>query len=125
MYPHRCVCRTRGDEVGGLRVQDIHPETYKIHVRQNATTMSEGRAIGELKTRSSRRSLKVACSLAAEIAEYIAANPPREDGLIFRTRRGGYITSWTLSRATQKAAKLAVMRTRSASTTCVTPARPS
>ena len=100
----------RGGEVGGLRVQDIDPEACKIHVRQNATTTSEGRAIGELKTRSSRRSLKVACSLTAEIAEYIAANPPCEDGLIFRTRRGGYVTSWTLSHATQSAAKRAGMR---------------
>lgn len=102
----------RGGEVGGLRVQDIEQkgDVCKIHVRQNATTTSAGRSIGELKTRSSRRTLTVPCSLAEEIADYIAANPPREDGLIFRTDQGGYVTSWTLSRATQRAAAAAGMR---------------
>ncbi len=100
----------RGGEVGGLRVEDVDVKASRIHVRQNATTTGLGRQIGELKTRSSRRRLKVPHSLMREIAEYIVANPPRHDGLIFRTDQGNYVTSYTLTRATQRAAARAGMR---------------
>ena len=45
VHPIGAYVGLRGGEVGGLRVQDIDPEACKIHVRQNATTTSEGRAI--------------------------------------------------------------------------------
>ena len=95
----------RGGEVGGLRAEDVDVGAFKVHVRQNATVTREGRAIGSLKTKASRRSLTVAPSLMREIADYVGGSPPGEDGLIFRTERGRLVTAWELSRTTQRAAR--------------------
>jgi len=100
----------RGGEVGGLRAEDVDTGVSKLHVRQNATVTSEGRAIGSLKTKASRRSLTVAPSLMREIVDYVAASPPDEDGLIFRTERGRLMTAWELSRTTQRAARRVGLR---------------
>lgn len=100
----------RGGEVGGLRAEDVDVGAFKVHVRQNATVTSEGRAIGSLKTKASRRSLTVAPSLMREIADYVGGNPPGEDGLIFRTERGRLVTAWELSRTTQRAARRVGLR---------------
>jgi len=100
----------RAGEVGGLRAEDIDVAASRLHVRQNATVTSEGRAIGKLKTRSSRRSLTVPGSLMQVIVDFVAANPPGEDGLIFRTSRGGLVTAYHLTHWTQAAARRAGLR---------------
>jgi integrase len=100
----------RGGEVAGLRVQDIDVAACTIHVRRNVTTTSAGRQVGEPKTKASTRKITVACSLVEALAEWIEANPPGPDGFIFRTSHGNRISSYTLSRATQRAAERAGLR---------------
>lgn len=86
----------RGGEVGGLRVEDIDPVANRVHVRQNATLTSQGRRVGSLKTRASRRSLPVAPSLVQEAQRYIESVGPADDGLVFHTSRGMVLTAWEL-----------------------------
>jgi integrase len=100
----------RGGEVAGLRVQDIDVDACTIFVRRNVTDSSAGRTVGNPKTRAGMRKITVACSLIEELAAWIEANPPDADGYIFRTSHGNRISSYTLSRATQRAAERARLR---------------
>jgi integrase len=94
----------RAGEVGGLRDQDIDVKECRINVRRNASRPTGGVEFGAPKTKTSKRDLKVACSLVEDIARYIEAHPPLADGTLFYTDQGNPVTDQLLSRATVNAA---------------------
>lgn len=97
----------RAGEVGGLRVEDIDFDDYRIHVRRNAQRTSAGFIFEDPKSESSQRNLKVACSLVEDVARYLENHPPLADGTIFYTAPGNPVTDVVLTAATVKAAKKA------------------
>jgi integrase len=99
----------RAGEVGGLHVDDVDAEDCRIEVRHNAQRTTAGYIVGQPKTATSERSLKVACSLARELADY-AAREAREDGTIFWTREGHPMTDQVLTHLVVKACERAGLR---------------
>ena len=101
----------RGGEVGGLRVEDVDMERpSKVHIRQNATLTSEGRAIGSLKDEGEPPFADGGTFAHAGDRRLRRREPAGEDGLIFRTERGRVVTAWELSRTTQRAARRVGLR---------------
>lgn len=100
----------RGGETGALRLEDIDFTRCRIDVVQNSTTVGSERGLGEPKTESSARNIPVPGSLIAQIADFVKAQPPGTDGLLFRTSQGGLVTAYQVSRAVRRAAERAGMR---------------
>jgi integrase len=101
----------RAGEVGGLRVEDVDFENCRIYVRRNAQRTSKGiSADGTPKTEAGWRDFKVHCSITDDIAAYIKANPPLDDGTIFYTAQRNPVTDTVLTRATVLASERAGMK---------------
>jgi integrase len=98
----------RAGEVGGLRVEDIDFDGCRIYVRRNVQEAEGGgREVGDPKTATSERDLKVGCNITDDIREYMDRYPPLEDGTLFYTRYRNAVTDQMLTHATIVAAKAA------------------
>ncbi len=101
-------CGLRAGEVGGLTVNDVDVEDCRIHVRRNASrAQGGGVTVGDPKTETSERSLKVPCSLIEDLVRYVEAHPPLGDGTIFYTAARQPMTEQPLTHMVVKAAKQA------------------
>jgi integrase len=101
----------RAGEVGGLRAKDVDVERCLIHVRRNAQRGENGGVVmGDPKTVSSERSLKVACSLVEDLERLGNEQGLLQDGTILRTAQGNPMTDAPLTKAVTTACKKAGLR---------------
>jgi len=82
----------RAGEAGGLRRQDLirTGDRCQLRLRQQVVrdTPKEAPHLAPLKTRSSRRTITIACSLFEELVDFCDRYPPAEDGRIFHGANG-------------------------------------
>jgi integrase len=96
----------RAGEVGGLLVEDIDFDACRIYVRRNIQEAEGGgRYVGDPKTATSERDLKVDCSITDDIRDYTKRYPPLDDGTIFYTRYRNAVTDQMLTHAVLVAAR--------------------
>jgi integrase len=95
----------RAGEVGGLRVVDVDVAQCQVHIRQQVVyERGRGPVIGPLKTRATRRTVPIPCSIAEELGEYLRSEAIA-DGFVF-----GAVAHVAVNHAVQRAAKRAGMR---------------
>jgi integrase len=98
----------RAGEVGGLRSRDVDVERCTIHVRRNAQRREGGGVeMGDPKTATSERSLRVPCSLVEDVERYANEHGVMQDGTLLRTSHGNAMTDQPLTKAVVTAAKKA------------------
>ena len=98
----------RAGEVGGLRIQDVDFERCELKLRQQVVrTRLEGKYISPLKSRASRRTVSVPCSLTDELKAFTQSEPPAEDGRIFHGPNGELWSHSNILHMVKRAAKAA------------------
>jgi integrase len=98
----------RAGEVGGLNVEDVDIDGCRLHIRRNAQQARGGGVeIGDPKTETSDRSLKVPSSIVDDIVAYVEKHPPLADGTIFYTSARNAMYDGPLTAMVLKAARKA------------------
>jgi integrase len=98
----------RSGEVGGLRLQDINFERCELKLRQQvARTRVEGKYVSPLKSRASRRTVSVPCSLTEELKAFTESEPPAVDGRIFHGPNGELWSHSNINHMVKRAGKVA------------------
>lgn len=96
----------RAGEVGGLHWKDVDVAGGTLSIRQAVRQVGPKRVLGDVKTGSSRRRVKVPGFLLQELLWHARGFPPIEDR-VFSTEAGGLVSHNVLLRRFQSACKAA------------------
>ena len=96
----------RAGEIGGLHLTEVDFHEGTIRITKAVRQAGPKRILGDVKTPSSRRLIKLPAFLVGELKQYLQEYPP-VDGRIFSTEAGGYVSHTVLLKRLHSACRAA------------------